>query len=135
MLTTHNSIFRKITLGLHALAMSAYYFPTIFSGGNTALDWLFIGIVHTALFSVIFFRDARRRTVLCVLIMIIITIWCLVLLYFGVLFSFVLETDISSLTFYVFASILAAPFALANPRRKKSIAGAEIPTDGPTLLG
>ena len=117
-LTKKNMIFRNITLGLHIIAIMAYFLPTLFFGGRMGTGWLIGGVLLTALFCVMFFRDARRRTVLSIIIMILLIAWSAGL--FLVLASSMAGSFGYSpvpVTIYSFATLLAAIFALANPRR------------------
>ena len=115
-----NKFFRSITLGLHIIAIMAYFLPTLFFGGNMAIGWLIVGVVHTVVFSAMFFRDARTRTALSIIFMILIILWCLILLIIGVLFSLMgLGINPAAILIYSLSSLLAAIFALAAPRRFK----------------
>ena len=117
-----NKVFRYITLGLQIIAIMVYFLPTLFFGGSMAIGWLIIGVVHTVMFSAMFFRDSRRRTALSIIFMILIILWCLVLLIVGALLSTLAPLGITpaSILTYALSSLLAAIFALAFPRRFKS---------------
>ena len=115
-----NKLFRSITLGLHIIAIMAYFLPTLFFGGSMAIGWLIVGVVHTVVFSAMFFRDARTRTALSIIFMILIILWCLILIIIGVLFSLMgLGINPAAILIYSLSSLLAAIFALAGPRRFK----------------
>ena len=115
-----NNNFRIVTLALQIIALAAYYLPTMIAGGNFGITWLAIGVVHTIIFCAVFFRDARRRTALSIILMILVILWSIVV--FGVIFIFSLMgifyiSLISPLTAYCAFSLLAIIFALAAPRR------------------
>ena len=118
-MTVKNKIFRHITLGLQIIAMAAFFIPPLFIGGTVGLSWLAIGIIHTALFSAVFFRDARRRTALSIIVMICLIFWCLFLLALGLLIlgGWMTISILSPIVVYSLCSMLAIINALAAPRR------------------
>lgn len=118
-MTVKNKIFRHVTLGLQIIAILAYFIPPLFIGGSVGLFWLIVGVIHTAMFCAMFFRDARRRTALSIIFMILVILWCLFLLILGTLFlsSYMHVTIVSPIIVYSLSALLAAIFALAAPRR------------------
>ena len=120
-MTLKNKTFRSVTLGLQILAIVAYFIPSLFLG-SAGLGWLALGVLHTALFAAVFFRDARTRTGISITLMILAIFWCLFMLLFGGM-ALLLGTmgfgwSLSPALFiYAFASLLAIIFALAGPRR------------------
>lgn len=114
-----NKIFRSITLGLQLIAIAAYFIPPLFMRGNVGIFWLVLGVIHTAIFSAVFFRNSRRRTALSIILMIIIIFWCLFLLALGLLLlsSWMPIASFSTMLIYSLCSFLAIIFALAGPRR------------------
>ena len=124
-LTKNNKTIRFITLGLFILAILAYYLPTLFFGGRIAVGWLVVGVIHTILFSLMFFRDSRRRTALSIIIMILNILWSLGLLLMLSQLASVLGFNIIPLGLYTLCSLLASIFALANPRRYIKVTGVD----------
>ena len=121
-MTSGNKIFRAITLGLQITAIAAYFIIPLILGNRSGLLWLILGVLHTAIFAAVFFRNARTRTALSIILMIVTILWCLFLLLLG-LFIYILElnlgpmSSLSLLFTYIAASLLAIIFALAGPRR------------------
>jgi len=122
-MTTGNKIFRAITLGLQIIAIAAYFITPLILGSRVGLFWLLLGVLHTAIFAVVFFRNARTRTALSIILMIVTILWCLFVLALGGL-VFLLEisgygsmSSTSLLLLYTATSFLAIIFALAGPRR------------------
>jgi len=120
---TSSKVMRAITLGLQVVAMLAYYVPSIISGGSVGLIWLAIGVVQTAMFSAVFFRDERTRTGISIALMVIGTIWNLVMLLLTAFYALIgaqmgLSLDIAVI--YAICSMIAMIFALCFPRRYNS---------------
>ena len=121
-MTRTNKIFRPITLGLQLIAIAAYFLPSLLLGGHFGILWLALGVIHTILFSAMFFRNARSRTALSIILMILLILWSLILLLSGALMveigtgSFGLAVY-PTMFLYIAATFLAAIFALAFPRR------------------
>ena len=122
--TVKNRVFRTITLSLQIIAIIMYFVVPLILGSSAGLLWLIIGIAHTVLFAVVFFRNARTRTALSVIFMIVVIVWCLV--FFLVMNIFVMSIELSGFgpmfffgpfIIYFFTSLLAIIFALAGPRR------------------
>ena len=111
--------FRLITLALQILAIAVYFLPPLFAGGNFGIFWLVAGVIHTAMFCTVFFRDSRRRTAISIVFMIIVILWILFLLAFGLLLlaSWMHITILSAIIVYSLSSLLAVIFALAVPRK------------------
>ena len=119
-MTTTRKVFRYITLGLQIAAILAYYLPTLINGGYMGIIWLAIGVVHTAAFCAMFFRDYRTRTGLSIAIMVILTLWSLaVLILVGIIAIVAVTLGISASTGFIYAacSLLASIFALSFPRK------------------
>ncbi|MCL2827161.1 MAG: hypothetical protein FWD99_00285 [Oscillospiraceae bacterium] len=121
-MTTINKIFRSITLGLQIIAIAAYFLPPLFMGGHFGIGWLALGVLHTAIFCAIFFRNARRRTALSAILMVVLILWCLFLLIIGGLLTLIGAEGLGLQVFgtmfvYIGASFFAAIFALGFPRR------------------
>jgi len=117
---TSSKVMRAITFGLQVVAMLAYYVPSIISGGSVGLIWLAIGVVQTAMFSAVFFRDERTRTGISIALMVIGTIWNLVMLLLTAFYALIgaqmgLSLDIAVI--YAICSMIAMIFALCFPRR------------------
>jgi hypothetical protein len=115
------SVFRSIALGLQVVAVLAFFVPPLLTGSEVATGWLVAGVLHTALFCGVFFRDTKKRTAVAVLCLLVIIAWCLIMLLFGAFLTF-LQTQLGGNSFvllfvYALASLLAACFALANPKR------------------
>ena len=116
-MTNKNKIFRGVTLAFQIISILAYFIPTLI-GGSIGGGWLVIGVIHTILFCTIFFRDARRRTALSIMLMIIIILWCLLMLILGGILAISgLGINVAAILIYGLSSLLAATFALANPRK------------------
>ena len=111
--------FRIITLGLQALAIAVYFLPPLFTGGNFGIFWLVAGVVQAAMFCTVFFRDSRRRTAISIIFMIIVILWILFLLAFGLLIlaEWMHITIFSAIIVYSLSSLIAIVFALAAPRK------------------
>jgi len=116
---TTNQIFRSITLGLQILAIAAYFLTPLFIGGNVGIGWLALGVIHTAIFCAIFFRNARRRTALSIVLMIFVILFSLIVFGFTMLFvaNWTHITLFSPVILYSLSSLLAIIFALAFPRK------------------
>ena len=122
-MTTGNKIFRGITLSLQLIAIAAYFITPLILGSNVGLIWLILGVLHTAIFATVFFRNARTRTALSIILMIVTILWCLFMFILGGL-TLLLEvsgygpmSSPSLLLLYMIASLFAIIFALAGPRR------------------
>jgi len=123
-MTTTRKVFRFITLGLQIAAILAYYLPTLRNGGYMGIIWLAIGVVHTAAFCAIFFRDSHTRTGLSIAIMVILTLWSLIMLIFvGVIALVTPALGLSASTGLIYAvcSLMASIFALSFPRKSMQI--------------
>ena len=123
-MTTTRRVFRFITLGLQIAAILAYYLPTLINGGYIGIIWLAIGVVHTAAFCAIFFRDSHTRTGLSIAIMVILTLWSLIMLIFvGVIALVTPALGLSASTGLIYAvcSLMASIFALSFPRKSMQI--------------
>ena len=114
-----NKTFRSITLGLQIIAILAYFIPPLFMRGSVGIGWLVLGVVHTAIFCAVFFRDSRRRTALSIIFLIAVIFWCLFLLTLWLLIvsGWMHITLRSPVIVYSLSSLLAAIFALAGPRK------------------
>ena len=121
-LTSLNKTFRLITLALQIIAMLAYYLPALISGGSAGLIWLVIGVVQTAMFSVIYFRNAHTRTGISITLMVLATILNLGMLItigsFALIVS-MLGLSLTAAFLYALCSLVAVIFALCFPRRYK----------------
>jgi len=115
-----NKSFRLGTLIFQSLAMAAFYLPTIIFGGNIGTFWLVAGVLHTALFCVVYFRNERRRTALSIIVMIFVILWSIAISgavwFISVMGVFSLSIP-SPVLVYSLCSLLAVVFALAGPRR------------------
>jgi len=121
-MTITNKIFRPITLGLQLIAIAAYFLPPLFLGGHFGILWLVLGVIHTVLFSAMFFRNARSRTALSIIFMIVLILWSLLLFLSGALLILVGTLNFGLAVYprmfiYIATTFLAAIFALAFPRR------------------
>ena len=129
---TSSKIMRAITLGLQILAMLAYYVPSIFNGGDVGVIWLVIGVVQTALFSAVFFRNERTRTGISIALMVIGTLFNLgMFLFIGffALLGYSLGISFNMPITYALCSMVALIFALCFPRRYLLIdSGSEVAT-------
>ena len=114
-----NKTFRSITLGLQSIAILAFFIPPLFASGPVGTGWLVLGVLHTAMFCAMFFRDARRRTALSIILLIAIIFWCLFLLAFAllILMNWMAISFLSPIILYSLSALLAAIFALAGPRK------------------
>jgi len=120
-MTIRNKNFRAITMSLQIVAIAAYFITPLISGSSFGLFWHIAGIIHTAIFAAVFFRDANTRTALSVVLMIVIVLWCLSGAIFGIVVA-LLESSLGPMSspmlyIYIVASLLAIIFALAMPRR------------------
>jgi len=119
-----NRVFRSITLCLQIIAIVMYFGVPLILGNGISLIWLILGVIHTVMFAVVFFRNARTRTALSVIFMILVILWCLVLLTAILLLALPLEialygpmTLLAPFMIYFLTSLIAIIFALASPRR------------------
>jgi len=118
-----NNVFRTITLSLQLIAIAMYFIVPLLIGSSVGLMWLIFGVLHTIMFAVVYFRNARTRTAISVIFMIIIILWCLFLLIFmGLVLILELAgfgpmSSLAAFLIYFMTSLLAIIFALAGPRR------------------
>ena len=117
-----NKVFRLITLGLQIIAMLAYYLPTLINGGSAGLIWLAIGVVQTAMFSAIYFRNAHTRTGISITLMVLATLLnlgMLIIIGFFAMIVLMMGLSLSSAITYALCSLVAVILALCFPRRYK----------------
>ena len=117
---TSSKVMRLITLCLFIAAMLIYYLPTLLTGGIIGIPWLIVGVVQAVMFSAIFFRDARTRTALSIVLMIFSTICNLILslLIAGIFFMTIgLGMNLIAAPLYIVCILIAVIFALSFPRR------------------
>ncbi|MCL2562635.1 MAG: hypothetical protein FWE08_01175 [Oscillospiraceae bacterium] len=114
-----NKVLRALALGLQILAILAYFIPSLFLGGHVGMFWLAAGVIHTAAFCVMFFRDAHKRTAFSIILLITIILWILFLLSLagGLMAVWMAVPPFSPIVVYSYASLLAAALTLAAPRR------------------
>jgi len=118
-----NKTFRTITLSLQLIAIAMYFIVPLLIGSSVGLLWLILGVLHTVMFAVVFFRNARTRTAISTVFMILVILWCLFLLIsMGVVLLFEvmgfgpMSSSVAFLIYFL-TSLLAIIFALAGPRR------------------
>jgi len=117
---TSSRVIRLITLCLFVVAMLTYYLPTLLNEGFVGIVWLVVGVVQTVVFSAIFFRDARTRTALSIVLMVFFTLCNIVLaLFVGFMFLMTmgLGLNLTAALIYVSCILIAGIFALCFPRR------------------
>jgi len=114
-----NMIFRFITLALQTIALAMFFLPPLFNGGRVGIGWLILGVLHAAVFCVIFYRNERKRTVLSIILTVFMIFWSLFILGLGLLIisGFMSVSIFSPFIVYSLLSMLAVIFALAGPRR------------------
>jgi len=118
--TLTNAKFRAVTFAIQVAAILTFYVPALFIGGGVHPLWLLAGVVNTGIFAAIFYRDARTRTALSVLLMIVSLIGTGVLGAFGtmgLLFAELGYTLSPLIAAHIWFANMAAIFALAAPRR------------------
>jgi len=115
--TTVRQIFRVAALVLFIIAIFAYFIPSFW--GNTSVMWLAIGVIHTAMFSAIFFRNSRRRRVISVIFFVFLMIWnaIFLILLMPVFSSFMHVPIFAPTNLYAICSLVATILALALPRK------------------
>ena len=123
-MNTRNEVLRLVTLCFQALAIFAYFVPTLILGGEMSVFWLTLGVIHSLAFCAMFFRNSRRRRVLSAFLLVAILAWC------GLWVSVALvmagwNASLHMLVVYVAASAIAAIFAMAVP--KKVQVASEVP--------
>ncbi|MCL2426781.1 MAG: hypothetical protein FWD05_10660 [Oscillospiraceae bacterium] len=122
-MTNSNKIFRYITFGLQLIAIAMFFVVPLLLGSNVSPFWLLMGVIHATMFAIVFFRNARTRTALSIILTILTILWCIFVLIM-ILLVFILETGIygpmsshAQFFTYFITSLLAIIFALAGPRR------------------
>ncbi|MCL2410503.1 MAG: hypothetical protein FWC97_02560 [Treponema sp.] len=118
---SRNQVFRYITLGLQIIAIAAYFVPSLFMRSTFGFGWLVLGVIHTGVFCAVYFRDARRRTALSIILTIAVILYCLI---FGSFYTYLLSEIMhigifSPIVVYFVTSLLAITFALAAPIRRQ----------------
>ena len=117
-MTKKREIFRSITLGLQVIAIIAYFIFPLIAGNGVGIVWLIPGVVHTAMFCTVFFRDSKRRRALSIIFLILVIFWCLFLVLLNLILSNFVYTGIGAAgLIYLLSSFLAIIFALAAPRK------------------
>ena len=84
--------------------------------GQFGVFWLVMGVLNTAFFCIMHFRDAKTRTLLSVFLMVAIIFWCIWLSH-AILMIATLGAPIVVFILYLISTLMAAIFALAFPRR------------------
>lgn len=113
---TKNEIFRSIAFSLQIISICTYFMPTLVMGGEISIFWLALGVIHTIVFCTIFFRNSRKRRVLSVLLLITVILSCVPWVLVGYI-MWAMNASLIVLIVYFSSRILAAIFALANPRK------------------
>jgi hypothetical protein len=114
-----NKNFRNVTLGLQIAAVFFYFVPSLFIGGSVSLLWIFFGVLNTAMFCAVFYRNEKKRLALSIALSVVNILWCVFLAGFSAL-MLILELGLSfpaNFNLYVLCALFAAIFALAAPRR------------------
>jgi len=128
---TSSKIIRLITLCLQIASMFAYYVPSIINRGEVGVIWLAIGVLQTVVFSIVFFRDERKRLVTSIILMVIGTMFNLALLiligFYTLLDGSQMGISYSTAYVYVLCSLVALVFALCFPRRYEKIQPVHVP--------
>jgi FtsH-binding integral membrane protein len=111
---------RTIAWVLQMIAVLAFYLPPLVWGSYVSIGWLIFGVVHIGLFCVVFYRDAKTRTAIAIILSIIIIIGCAATLLMGALLALLQSAygpdPIISIFVCALASLFAIIFALAKPR-------------------
>lgn len=117
-----NKKFRNFIFCLQIAAVILFFVPPMFMGGSVALPWLVLGVLNTAAFAAVFYRDKNQRKGISTLITAFNILWCGVVGLIAVLFL-----GLSVLSFggslppwivlYAACAFFAAVFAYAQPRK------------------
>ena len=126
-MTTTRLVFRNITLGLQIIALAAFFLPPLFIGGTVSIVWLALGVIHTAIFCAVYFRDSRKRMALSIILTIILALYSAAFLLIAIgfvipiLMNFMTISIFTPLVLYCFASLLSAILAMTIPRKYTAI--------------
>jgi len=114
---TGRQIFRLAALMLFIVAIVAYFMSSFW--GSTSVGWLFFGVIHAAMFSAIFFRNARKRRAISIIFFILLLIWgAIFLLLLQPMLAIIMHVPIlAPANLYAVCSLLAAILALLFPRK------------------